>query len=319
MARDVPTIAAVMVRTFAPLAVSTLLVIVVAACGSNPGQEPSPVGQASPTTALASPSTALASPSSSPSPSPRAMPQVFVIVMENAGLGRAMASSPIARLANANTLLTNYYAVARPSLPNYLAMTSGSTWGIADNDYHVLPATDLGTQLTTAGISWKAYMEGLTDAGCMSSPYPYALKHNPFAYYGGKCPPNVVPMDALYADLAAVTPRFLFIKPGLCNDGHDCSLDVAGAWLETTVARIQASAAWRSSGVMFILWEEGDGGDNNLVPLIVVTRETAARRIESRYDHYSLLATIQDLFGLPRLGAAATAQTLTPLIAGGGR
>ena len=66
---------------------------------------------------------------------------------------------------------------------------------------------------------------------------------------------------------------------------------------------------------MFIVWEEGDGGDNNLVPLILVTKDAAARRIESRYDHYSLLATIQDLFGLPRLGAAATAQPLTPLIA----
>jgi len=291
---------------------STLLVIVVAACGFNPRQEPIPVEQASPTTALASPS-------ASPSPSPRVMPHVFVIVMENTALARALASPPIARLASANTLLTNYYAVARPSLPNYLAMTSGSTWGVEDNDYHVLPAADLGTQLTTAGISWKAYMEGLTDAGCMSSPYPYALKHNPFAYYGGKCPPNVVPMDALYADLAAVTPRFLFIKPGLCNDGHDCSLDVAGAWLETIVARIVTSDAWRSSGVMFIVWEEGDGGDNNLVPLIVVTKDGAARRIESRYDHYSLLATIEDLFGLPRLGAAATAQPLTQLIASGSR
>ena len=313
--------ASVMARTFSPLTLSTLLVIAVAACGGNPGTEPSPVGQASPTTALASPTTASATPSASlsPSPSPRVTPHVFVIVMENAGLARALTSPPIARLASANTLLTNYYAVARPSLPNYLAMTSGSTWGIADNDYHVLPATDLGTQLTTAGISWKAYMEGLTDAGCMTSPYPYALKHNPFAYYGGKCPANVVPMDALYADLAAVTPRFLFIKPGLCNDGHDCSLDVAGAWLEATVARIVASDAWRSSGVMFILWEEGDGGDNNLVPLIVVTKDAAARRIESRYDHYSLLATIQDLLGLPRLGAAATAQPLTQLIAGGSR
>lgn len=239
--------------------------------------------------------------------------------MENAALGRALTSPAIARLANANTLLTNYYAVARPSLPNYLAMTSGSTWGVTDNGYYVLPATDLGTQLTTAGISWKAYMEGLTDAGCLRSPYPYALKHNPFAYYGGKCPPNVVPMDALHADLAAVTPSFLFIKPGLCNDGHDCSLDVAGAWLETTVAQILQSDAWRSNGVLFIVWEEGDGGDNNLVPLIVITKETAARRVESRYDHYSLLATIQDLYGLPRLGAAARAQPLTQLIAGAGR
>jgi phosphoesterase family protein len=161
-------------------------------------------------------------------------------------------------------------------------------------------------------------MEGLTDAGCMRSPYPYALKHNPFAYYGGRCPPNVVPLTTLAADLAGDTPHFAWIKPGLCNDGHDCSLDVAGAWLENTVSRIVSSDAWRSSGVMFIVWEEGDG-DGNLVPLIVLTQDGASRRIESRYDHYSLLATIGDLFGLPRLGAAATAQPLTPLLGAGSR
>ena len=97
---------------------------------------------------------------------------MFVIVMENAGLNRALQARSIARLANANTLLTNYYGVARPSLPNYIAMTSGSTWGITDNGYHVLPTRDLGTQLTTAGITWRAYMEGLTAAGACAVPIP---------------------------------------------------------------------------------------------------------------------------------------------------
>lgn len=304
------------VRTPAALALAALLVTVTA-CGGNAPDPSTPLSQASTApTANARTSPPLI-PTPSPTPSPKGVPHVFVIVMENAGLSRALQAPAIARLANANTLATNYYGVARPSLPNYLAMTSGSTWGITDNGYHVLPTRDLGTQLTTAGISWRAYMEGLTDAGCLRSPYPYALKHNPFAYYGGKCPPNVVPMDALAADLAGATPRFLFIKPGLCNDGHDCSLDVAGAWLETTVTRIQASEAWRSGGVMFVLWEEGDGGDSNLVPLIIIGKDVPARRVETRYDHYSLLATIQDHFGLPRLGAAATAQPLTPLYAPG--
>jgi phosphatidylinositol-3-phosphatase len=304
-------------RSIASLAISALLVTVVAACGGNTLPEPRPLGQASPSPTASSSPSPTASRSPSPSPSPGVIPHVFVIVMENAGLNRALQSRPIARLASANTLLTNYYGVARPSLPNYLAMTSGSTWGITDNGYHVLPTTDLGTQLTTAGISWRAYMEGLTDAGCLRSPYPYALKHNPFAYYGGKCPPNVVPMEALDVDLAGVTPSFLFIKPGLCNDGHDCALDVAGAWLEATVTRIVMSEAWRAGGIMFVLWEEGEAGDNNLVPLIIISKDSPARRVETRYDHYSLLATIEDLFGLPRLGAAATAQPLTPLFVPG--
>ncbi len=126
--------------------------------------------------------------------------------MENTGLARALRSKPIAALASRSLLATNYHAVARPSLPNYLALTSGSTWDITDDDYHVLPPGGLGAQLTAAGISWRAYMEGLTAAGCTRSPYPYALKHNPFAYYGGACPSNVVGLEALEADLQGDTP-----------------------------------------------------------------------------------------------------------------
>ena len=219
------------------------------------------------------------------------------------------------RLAATYALATNYSAVARPSLPNYLALTSGSTWQVTDNEYHVLPAGGLGAQLTAAGVSWRAYMEGLTEAGCLRSPYPYALKHNPFAYYGGACPNNVVSLDALDADLAGDTPSFVWITPGLCHDGHDCALaGVAGSWLEGLVSRIVASEAWRDRGVLFILWEEGDGGGSQVVPLIIAAPGLPSQRIDTPYDHYSLLATIEDLYGLPRLGAAKNARPLTDLL-----
>jgi phosphatidylinositol-3-phosphatase len=290
-----------------------IFVAIIACGGGNKTPTSTPYGEASPT---ASPVSAALVLPTDPHQRPVQLvtPHVFVIVMENTGLDRALRSQPIARLASANVLATNYRAVARPSLPNYLALTSGSTWGIADNNYHPLPAADLGTQLTTAGVTWRAYMEGMTaEAGCMRSPYPYALKHNPFAYYGGACPSNVVPIEALDADLAAETPNFVWITPGLCHDGHDCAVDVAGAWLDGLVSRIVSSGAWRSGGVLFIVWDEGDGGDSNLVPLIVLTKDATATRIETQYDHYSLLATIEDMFGLPRLGAAGTALPISPI------
>lgn len=301
-------------RALATFVAGTVFVAGIAACGGNPTAAPTPNEATSPASSYA---VTLVPPTDSPQRVTRAgLPHVFVVVMENTGLGRALRSQPIARLASANALATNYSAVARPSLPNYLALTSGSTWGIADNDYRPLPAADVGTQLTAAGVSWRAYMEGMTtEAGCMRSPYPYALKHNPFAYYGGACPANVVPLEALDADLAGDTPRFVWITPGLCHDGHDCAIAVAGAWLDGLVSRIVSSDTWRSGGVLFIVWDEGDGGDSNLVPLIVLSRDATPARVETQFDHYSLLATIEDLFGLPRLGAAATAQPLTQLIA----
>lgn len=284
------------------------IVVLVAACASP--RATAPIGPAAtaplPSETPAAPALASAAP---------ARPHVFVIVMENASLARALAAPAIGALASKYRVATNYHAVARPSLPNYLALTSGSTWGVADDGYHVLPAGGIGAQLSGAGLSWRAYMEGLTAGGCLNSPYPYAVKHNPFAYYGGACPDNVVPLDGLDADLAGETPQFVWISPGLCHDGHDCALAEAGAWLAELVARIVASASFRERGTLFLVWDEGDGGDDaNLVPLIVVTPDPAARRSAERYDHYSLLATIEDTFGLPRLGAAADARSLTDLL-----
>jgi phosphatidylinositol-3-phosphatase len=240
-------------------------------------------------------------------------PHVFVIVMENASLATALRSPPVQRLAAKYALATNYHAVSSPSLPNYLAMTSGTTWGITDDGYHVLPAGGLGAQLTAAGVRWRAYMEGLTSAGCLRSPYPYALKHDPFAYYGGSCPDNVVALDALDADLARDTPSFVWITPGLCHDGHDCALADAGVWLEDLVARIVSSSAWRDRGALFIVWDEGDGR-SSVVPLIVAAPDLESRSVDASYDHYSLLAAIEDFYGLPRLGAAKDARALTDLL-----
>ena len=237
--------------------------------------------------------------------------------MENTPLAVALRSPLIARLASSYALAANYHAVASPSLPNYLALTSGSTWGVIDDEYHPLPAGGIGQQLTQAGISWRAYMEGLTAAGCKGSPYPYAFKHNPFAYYGGECPTNVVPLGALDADLAGNAPRFVWITPGLCHDGHDCALAEAAVWLDGMVSRIVASAAWREHGVLFVVWDEGDGSDD-LVPLIAAAPGLAPHRVTTLYDHYSLLAAMEDLLGVPRLGAAASADPLTEVLAGRG-
>jgi phosphatidylinositol-3-phosphatase len=293
-----------------PLATLPLVMALAVSCVSPPASTA--------TTPLPSQSERPATPSPTPSlaqtPTPTAPPQAFVIVMENTSLTTAMRSPSIERLAMKYALATNYSAVALPSLPNYLALTSGSTWQITDNGYHVLPSGGLGAQLTAAGLSWRAYMEGLTEAGCLGSPYPYAVKHNPFAYYGGACPKNVVSLNALDADLAQDTPSFVWITPGLCHDGHDCALSVAGPWLEDLVSRIVASAAWRDNGILFIVWDEGTGGGSQVVPLIIAAPGLPSQRIDTPYDHYSLLATIEDLYGLPRLGAAKNARPLTDLL-----
>src|SRR5260370_1077466 len=138
---------------------------------------------------------------------------VFLIVMENQSASEALAGQFTASLAVKYGVANDYHAITHPSVPNYLALTSGSTWGVTDDSYHALPKQDLGTQLTSAGVTWRAYMEGLGDGGCLNSPVPYDPGHNPFAFYGGACPSNLVPFPSFAGDLAHSTPRVSWITP----------------------------------------------------------------------------------------------------------
>ena len=227
--------------------------------------------------------------------------RVAVIVMENQGYDSVVSLPYIHTLVSTATALTEYHAVSHPSLPNYLALTSGLTWGITNDGYHVLPEQDIGDQLTAAGLPWRAYMEGMgTD--CLQDTGEYAVKHDPFAYYGGRCPASVVPFSQLTGDLAGATPpRFIWITPNLCHDMHDCSPTVGDTWLQRTVPMLLASPAM-SNGVVFITWDENDGGGSNQVLTLVLGSKRAAAPASS-YSHPSLLATVEDLLGLPRLGA----------------
>jgi hypothetical protein len=291
-----------------------LLVVAIIACG--PSAE-APVGTSAAATATVS---ATPSPTTAPVlvPTPTATApagrHVFVIVMENTSLNVALRGKYIASLAAQYGLATNYHAVGSPSLPNYLALTSGDTHGIEDNEYRALPAGGLGQQLSAAGVSWRAYMEGV-GPDCRVDVGGYAVKHDPFAYYGGACPTNVVPFTALAADLAIGTPRFVWITPDLCHSGHDCSLNEADQWLSNTVPLITNSPTWQSNGVLFIVWDEG-GNASDVIPLIVMTPNGGALRSGKRYDHYSLLATMETLLGVSRLGHASEAEVIRDLVPG---
>ncbi len=237
---------------------------------------------------------------------------VFVIVMENKSPDEALGGAFTASLASRYGVAGNYHAVAHPSVPNYLALTSGETWGVVDDSYHVLPRRDIGSQLTSAGITWRAYMDGMT-AGCMDSPVPYDPGHNPFAYYGGACPANVVPLTSLDADLNGNTPMFTWITPDMCHDEHSCEVPVGDDWLRQTVEKVMASKAWSANGVLFITWDEDDGSQDNRVLTLVVTPHGTHKTSSQPYTHYSLLASVEDLFGVERLGEAARATPMSDL------
>lgn len=286
-------------------ALLAIALAVVSACAAG-GTTAQPAGQAG--------TTAPITPAATAAPASSALPHIFVIVMENRAYTQAMAMPYVSGLAAQYAVATNYHAITHPSLPNYLALTAGSTFGITDDGYHRLAPGGVGAQLSERRIPWRAYMESMT-GGCLEGTDRYAVRHNPFAYFGGGCPANVVPLTAqtLDADLAGTTPNFVWITPDACHDGHDCSDREADSYLAGQVPKILGSAAWQKDGLLLIVWDEDDGSADNQVALLVVAPKLSQHVTSKPHDHYSLLATVEDRFGLPRLGKAQSADPLNEL------
>jgi phosphatidylinositol-3-phosphatase len=253
---------------------------------------------------------------------------VVWIWMENASFGEIMGGSSapsLQQFARQCGLATNYHAITHPSLPNYIAATSGSDWKIRDDEppaSHALPEASIFSQLTAAGMSWRSYEESMPSNCARSSSGLYAVKHNPAAYYipiRGQCRERDVPMGTtssgrLLADLQNDRlPSFSLLTPNLCDDMHSCPIAIGDAWLRRWVTEIVGSTAYRSSTtVVFVTFDEGSARSNRVVTLVISPTTPPGTKSSTSFDHYSLLKTTEQLLGVPtRLGHAADASTLS--------
>ncbi|HLG70819.1 MAG TPA: alkaline phosphatase family protein [Chloroflexota bacterium] len=278
--------------------------------------------------ALAAPLNASAQSSDGATGSMPAPAHVAIIVMENHAeasiIGNASASY-LNSLAASYSYLDNYSAVAHPSLPNYLALAGGDTFGItSDCSRCYVNAPNLSDLLAGAGISGKAYMEDMPRPCFAGSAGQYALRHDPFMYFDDvrgdptRCQ-AVVPYSQLQADMAAQQlPSFIWITPNVCHDMHDCDVATGDQWLSGIVPALLGSPAFsRQPSLLAIVWDEDDGSSGNRVPLILAG--TAVKRGYVSHvpaNHYSLLKTVEAAWNLPSLTANdATAQPITdPLV-----
>ncbi len=277
-------------------------------------------GAARPGRALSLPAQASALPASASS-------HVVVIVMENEEATDVIGSSEapfVNRLARRFALATHYFGVAHPSLPNYLALTGGSTFGISsDCTDCTVSATNLVDQLEAAKVSWRAYMEDLPHAcDTTAGTGGYAKKHDPFLYYRdvylnpGRCR-KVVPYSRLGTDLrSGRLPTFVWITPNLCDDWHDCPLRQADSYLSRIVPALLRELG--PHGALFLTWDEGSSdagccaGQASGGRVATVVAGPDVRRGASSalaYDHYSLLRTIEDALRLPHLRFAGSPAT----------
>jgi hypothetical protein len=231
--------------------------------------------------------------------------------MENRGLTQ-VSGSPQApylnSLAGACGLAINYSGVSHPSLPNYIALTSGSTQGIADDTGRPLGVPTLFGLL---GKDWKALEESMPSDCDQTSGGEYALKHNPAPFYttiAAECAIQDVPLT----NPPDISARFTFITPNLCHDMHDCSTSAGDRWLSTEVPLILDSTEYRSGNTaLLITWDENDSGGSAVPCYVIAPSVPPGTRSATAFNHYSLLRTTEEMLGLaPLLGRAASAPSM---------
>lgn len=250
---------------------------------------------------------------------------VFTIVFENHDASQVLVpGSTFYDLAQQNAQASAYVVSSHPSLPNYLLLTSGSTQGVTTDsspagNVEVEGTDDLPDQLDNAGVNWRAYMEGMGSSCAMVSTGLYGVDHDPFVYYQSmqsdpaRCAKRVVDFDSNFStDLASGAYRYMWISPNLCNDLHSCPLSTGSAWLQRVVTQIQASSAYKNGGAIFIVGDEGStrflGASANVVA-IWLSPKLARRPFVSNtaFDHRSYVATVEDIFAMPRLPSTVDA------------
>jgi phosphatidylinositol-3-phosphatase len=214
--------------------------------------------------------------------------------------------------------LTRYFGVTHPSLPNYLALVSGSTQGITTNCTDcVVDAESLADTVEASGRTWKTYAEGLPAPGFLG-PFNgrYAKKHNPFAYFRGIAEDparraRLVPLSQLGPDVRAGTlPSFSLVVPDLCHSMHDCSVGVGDAWLRSQIGKFMKLP----NTVVFVVFDEGKSsisGGGHTAALALGRAVRPGSRLTKVTSHYGILRTIEQAWGLPLLGRSARVPPIT--------
>lgn len=228
---------------------------------------------------------------------------VVVVVFENreetAVVGNKVAPT-FNKYARRYVSFAHYTAVAHPSLPNYLALVSGSTHGITEDCDTCGPwQQSVGGLLTRAGKSWGGFAEGFPSSDL------FAKRHMPFLYFRDGAS-HVHPLSKL--DDRRL-PSYAFVAPNICHDGHNCSLATADAFLAHWLPPLLRAA----HTAVFVVFDEGTtnvGGGGRVAAFAAGTAVKRRGVVQRHVDHYTVLRTVEYLFGLPLLGRTATQRPL---------
>lgn len=249
--------------------------------------------------------------------------KLLVIVEENESAVTAYPAMPyLTQLSKTYARVDDYRAVSHPSLPNYLAMSGGSTFGVTDDNSpasHPISGSSMFGQAVAANKTAKVYAEDMPANCATSSSGNYAVRHTGWPYYRDEraaCQKYDVPMGsttggALATDAALGSlPDVGWAIPNVCNDAHSCPLSTADGWLQRWVPQLMASPDYTSGRLVIVItFDEGNGSDQQ-VPFVVVARDQHALVVQGSYTHYSLVRLCDELLGVNLLRNAAGAADL---------
>lgn len=250
---------------------------------------------------------------------------IMVIMEENRSYNQVIgsASAPyINSLASKYLLATRSYSLKHDSLPNYLALTSGSYQGCGSASCGPFSAPDIAGQLTARGTSWRAYMESMPAACSTVLNYGnYVRRHNPFVYFtdvrNHLCSQHVVPysLTKLRTDLnSTAPPAFTWITPNLVDDMHSASVQAGDTWLKANLPTVLASKWYAQGGMVVITFDEGSAGDYSSMSgsstgggghiATLVISATSRGHYTNTFNEYGILRALERAYGLTLLGGA---------------
>jgi acid phosphatase len=243
---------------------------------------------------------------------------IIIVVMENQSYDDVRLLPYTASLIAAGSSFSSSYGVTHPSQPNYLALWSGGTQGVTNNNCPAPGAPfsvqNLGHACEAAGLTWRAYSEDLPEPGstvCTANGSLYARKHAPWTQFSNLDHSNERPYSEFATVLAQGTlPNLAFVVPNQCNDQHSCALATGDAWLSENVPPMLAAVG--SRGVVILTYDEDDGSAGNRILTCVAGAPVRSNYVSTRtIDHYTLLRTLCDALGLAPFGAATGESPIT--------
>ena len=258
-------------------------------------------------------------PGALPGPAVPRIDHVFVVVEENHAYSQLIGSpeAPFWNfLASEGASMTDFRAITHPSLPNYLAMIGGSTFGFTANCVPTDPgcsivAPTLVDRMEDAGLAWRGYFDGMSVPCKTTSSGTYRVNHDPFVYFedvrldAPRCSAGVRPFGDLVVDLATVgtTPTLAFIVPDNCHNMHDCPIATGDTWLRGVLPTIFDSPAWATGNALLILtFDEDDGSEGNRISTVFYGPDVRPRQqVTTASDLYDLLRTLEDSWSLTPL------------------